>query len=447
MKRRVAMTSLNVDEGKRYFLSKKGVSPGVEFVDRAGNSVKILHRVLSFDGGGIRGLYQAKLLERLAEHGVDVVSTADILAGTSTGAIVAAALAIGMSPSQIAKLYDTLGPAVFPKSNWWSRKTKLLGRASYSSEVLRRALEESPLGSYQLNGCQKRLIIAAMSLTTHRLDTFDSASDDAHTLKLVDVLLASTAAPTYFEPAKVGDVYYVDGGLCCNNPAFRAVALLAAQHVPLDRIYVLSISTAGTPVARDGAASVGLRQYGWARPAIDLAMSGSSSVAARDCRLVGHHYRVEEDLEHVIELDDYAAAKRLLPGLAQARAVDALTREGIAKWLAGPARTGDDFAGRWTGTYSWTQPDGTVSETPEKLNVIQSGDLVYGEVESEWPYKFWGRVYVNVLIGEWTGSELRGSFFLTRNRESNTVAGDWVGTGDTKPYKGTWVWSEREDNR
>ena len=66
-------------------------------------------------------------------------------------------------------------------------------------------------------------------------------------MSLVDAVLASTAAPTFFEPAKVGDVYYVDGGLCCNNPAFRAVGLLADKGIPLDRIYVLSLSTAGNP--------------------------------------------------------------------------------------------------------------------------------------------------------------------------------------------------------
>jgi hypothetical protein len=72
--------------------------------------------------------------------------------------------------------------------------------------------------------------------------------------------------------------------------------------------------------------------------------------------------------------------------------------------------------------------------------------LVYGEVESEWPYKFWGKVYVNVLIGEWAGRELRGSFFLTRNRETDVVSGDWAGTGDRKPYKGEWTWSQREND-
>ena len=188
-----------------------------------------------------------------------------------------------------------------------------------------------------------------MSLTTYKLHIFDSKSADADRTKLVDVVLASTAAPTYFEPAKVGDVYYVDGGLCCNNPAFRAVALLADEGIPLDRIYVLSFSTAGTPVARDGSESIGLKQYGWARPAIDLAMSGSSSVAASDCGLVGYHCRIEEDLEKTIELDDYEAAKKVLPGLAQERADDKHVRDGIRKWLCGPARTGDNFAGRWKG--------------------------------------------------------------------------------------------------
>src|ERR1700683_1416318 len=79
---------------------------------------QILYRVLSFDGGGIRGLYHAKLLESLEKKGFDVVQRADILAGTSTGAIVAAALAIGKSPEDISKLFIDVCQKGFPGRRW-----------------------------------------------------------------------------------------------------------------------------------------------------------------------------------------------------------------------------------------------------------------------------------------------------------------------------------------
>jgi patatin-like phospholipase/acyl hydrolase len=81
---------------------------------------QILYRVLSFDGGGIRGLYQAKLLESLKASGLDVVQRADIVAGTSTGAIVAAALAIGKSPEEIFQLYTDVGRLRCSEPSWKS---------------------------------------------------------------------------------------------------------------------------------------------------------------------------------------------------------------------------------------------------------------------------------------------------------------------------------------
>ena len=71
---------------------------------------QILHRVLSFDGGGIRGLYQAKLLECLAAQGLNVAQAADIVTGTSTGAIVAGALAIGIEADRITSFMPMSAP-------------------------------------------------------------------------------------------------------------------------------------------------------------------------------------------------------------------------------------------------------------------------------------------------------------------------------------------------
>ena len=408
---------------------------------------QILHRVLSFDGGGIRGLYQAHLLERLLAYGLDVASRADVLAGTSTGAIVAGALAVGMKPHEIAGLYTTLGSKVFPPLSLAYRKTKLLRKGSdYSSAVLRAALEESPLGTCRLGDCQKRLIVAAVSLSQYKLHVFDSEDRNANTIPLVDVVLASTAAPTYFLPAKVGNVYYVDGGLCCNNPAFQAVGKLCGANqsddrdIDLAQIYVLSISTGGLPVTRDGATYAGLRQYEWARATIDLALSGSSDIAIRDCALVGYHYRIEEHLGTQIALDDNKSAQDLLPAIAQEKADDQEVRSRVRRWIDGPPQTGQSFAGKWKGSYSW-QSGNHSGTTQETIEVEQCGDLVYGEASGQWPYVLWGRVRGNVLIGEWKGAHLRGSFLMVKSLVNGQADGHWAGTSDdNKPFFGPWSW-------
>ena len=408
---------------------------------------QILHRILSFDGGGIRGLYQAHLLDRLLAYGLDVASTADVLAGTSTGAIVAGALAAGMTPHEIADLYTSLGKKVFPSLSLAYRKTKLVWKGSdYSSDVLRKALEDSPLGQRTLRDCQKRLIVAAVSLSQYKVHVFDSRDRNANAIPLVDVVMASTAAPTYFLPAKVGNVYYVDGGLCCNNPAFQAVGKLCNanqgedREIDLAQIYVLSISTGGLPITHDGAMYADLRQYEWARATIDLAMTGSSDIAIRDCALVGYHYRIEEHLGTHIALDDNKSAQDLLPAIAQEKADNEEVRRRVRQWIDGPPRTGQSFAGKWKGSYSWQSRDhsGTTQET---IDVEQCGDLVYGEASGEWPYVLWGRVRGNVLIGEWKGENLRGSFLLVKSLVNGQVDGHWAGTSDdNRPFFGPWSW-------
>jgi hypothetical protein len=408
---------------------------------------QILHRVLSFDGGGIRGLYHAKLLESLKEYGLDVAQRADVVAGTSTGAIVAAALAVGKEPKAISDLYTAIGEKVFPPRSWTGRTFRSLtgwaGRQpSYSSSVLREALEEQLGKDTRLGDCAKRIMIPAISLNQYRLKVFDSANDSDKKRRLVDVVLASAGAPTYFLPAKVGDSYYVDGGLCCNNPGFRGAAALFREEVDLSRIYLLSISTGALPVTKAGSEFMTLRQVSWIRPIIDLAMSGSSDLAVQDGALVGYHCRVTENFESQIGLDDYRKAVAILPPLAEGKASE--VQASVRRWFDGPDRTGMDFSGTWETTFTWGEPVETGADT---LRIEQCGDHMVGETVDpcRWPYTLSGTVSGEVCIGAWKGPNLQGSFLLIMSKENGTVSGKWVFTGDVKPYFGEWSWKRKNE--
>jgi Patatin-like phospholipase len=410
---------------------------------------KILHRVLSFDGGGIRGLYHAKLLECLKEYGLDVAQRTDIFAGTSTGAIIAAALAIGKKPKAISDLYTAIGEKVFPPR--WRITRAVMGLAgwvgrspSYSSSVLREALEQQLGKETKLGDCAKRIMIPAISLNQYKLKVFDSANESDKKWRLVDVVLASAGAPTYFLPAKVGDSYYVDGGLCCNNPGFRAAAPLFRDGVDLSRIYLLSISTGALPVTKAGSEFMTLRQFSWIRPIIDLAMSGSSDLAVQDGELVGYHCRITESFESEVGLDDYQKAVAILPPLAEGKANEVEVRASVKHWFDGPLRTGLDFSGTWDSTYTWGEPPKSDTHT---LRIEQCGDHIVGETVDpcRWPYTLSGTVSGEVCIGTWKGLILQGSFLLIMSKESPTVSGKWVGTGDVKPYFGDWSWTRKNE--
>jgi uncharacterized protein len=408
--------------------------------------MKILHRVLSFDGGGIRGLYHAKLLEHLKVAGLDVAKRADIVTGTSTGAIVAAAIAVGKEPEEISALYTDVGQKVFPPRGIMGGALDYMSyyvtRESYSPGILRETLEAQFKKSTKLGDCKTRLLIPAISLNQYKLKVFDSANDGDKNYGLVDVVLASAAAPTYFPPARVGDNWYVDGGLCCNNPAFRAVARLVREQVELSRIYVLSISTGAMPVTKTGDEFKDLRKISWARPIIDLAMSGSSDLAVQDGALVGYHLRITENFDRQVELDNYQNAFDVLRPLAQAKAEE--VHNDVKRWFDGPRTTGADFFGTWESTYNWGEPAQSDTHT---LEVEQCGDHIVGETTgtTRWPYTLSGTVEGEVCIGTWKGkgSSLQGNFLLIKSKEHGTVGGRWVGTSDADPYFGVWAWKRK----
>jgi uncharacterized protein len=401
---------------------------------------QILHRVLSFDGGGIRGLYQAKLLEGLKARGLDVAKRADVIAGTSTGAIIAAAVAIGKEPKDISKLYTDVGQKVFPPRWWISRATSWARKATYSSAVLKAELEEQLGKNTKLGDCPTRLLMPATSLNRYKLKCFDSADEGDKKYLLVDVVLASAAAPTYFPPVMVGDGYYVDGGLCCNNPGFRAVAKLFGEKVELSKIYLLSISTGAVPITKAGGAFTKLRTFQWIRPVIDITMSGSSALAVQDSEMVGYHYRIAESFDSEIGLDDYRRAMEMLPGLAADKADE--VRPNVSRWFEGPVPTGQDFSGTWESTYNWEGESAT-----DTLRVEQCGDHVMGETVGtpQWHYSLFGTVDGNACIGAWKGRNLQGNFLLIKSKETGTVDGRWVGTGDSKPYFGKWSWKRKQE--
>jgi len=243
-------------------------------------------RILALDGGGIRGILTIGYLERIEEllrkrHGDSpdfrLSHYFDLIAGTSTGAIIAACLAKGMLVSEVRTLYEDLGSAVFRRSIFREGPLRLL-RARYSAKWLKQFLKESfqnnTLGSLSL---QTGLLVVAKRLDTGSTwpmsnnpqnryftarpgDTFFSNED----YPLRTVVRASTAAPSFFAPeyieiSKEGENphgEFVDGGVSPhNNPSLLALQLVTMKGFgadwPLDPDKLLLVS-AGTGSAKPG---------------------------------------------------------------------------------------------------------------------------------------------------------------------------------------------------
>jgi patatin-like phospholipase/acyl hydrolase len=276
------------------------------------------YRILSLDGGGIRGVLTATLLERLEGAHPGFLGQVDLFAGTSTGGVLALGLAAGLSPSEARRLYEEKGSFVFEDS-FWDNVLDLgltLG-AQYSNVNLKQALNEQ-FGDQTLGDLPKKVLISSFDLDNRAMDSgtlrtwkpkffhnYPGPGSDGDEM-VVDVALRTSAAPVYF-PVYQG---YVDGGVVANNPSMCALAQALDQDTggqAVADIVLLSLSTGRNPRFID----VQGADWGWAQWVVDLRLinvmlDGNVGLAHYQCsRVLGERYhRLDPLLPGAVELDD-----------------------------------------------------------------------------------------------------------------------------------------------
>lgn len=182
-----------------------------------------MKKILSIDGGGIKGIFAAGFLAEMEEKcSVKICDYFDLLAGTSTGGIIAAALSVGVPAGDILNMYMENAGVIFPKKT----RFKLLS-AKYSSKPLEEAVDRV-LKDLKIRDCRTRLLIPAYNLEQQSPRVFKTPhTDDLYfdkDLLLKDIIMATTAAPLYFGSRKMEGGTFIDGGVVANNPSFMAVA-------------------------------------------------------------------------------------------------------------------------------------------------------------------------------------------------------------------------------
>src|SRR5919198_1933113 len=176
-------------------------------------------KVLAIDGGGIRGLIPALVLAEIESRtGRRIADMVDLLAGTSTGGIIACGLAkpTPMPASEIARIYEEEGPEIFSRS-LLKRITSVEGFLDerYSSDGLVASLQQH-LGDTHMTEATVPLLLTAYD-TTGRAIRFLRSEGEGSDLTMAVAAQATSAAPTYFEPVPVGDETLVDGGVFAIN--------------------------------------------------------------------------------------------------------------------------------------------------------------------------------------------------------------------------------------
>jgi uncharacterized protein len=241
-----------------------------------------MRRILSIDGGGIKGVFPAAFLATLEDSlGGSVTEYFDLLVGTSTGGIIALGLGLGLSAREILRFYDEHGPSIFC-GNRFVRGLRQLGLSKYKSEDLRTALR-SVFGDRRLGDSTKRLVVPSCNLDTGEVHIWKTSHHerlerDYRTLA-VEVALSTAAAPTYFAMHRsAAGIPLVDGGMWANNPV--GIALVEAIGVlgwPKDALRVLSLGCTATPLSVGAGRNMALGWLYWRKELIDVLMAAQSS--------------------------------------------------------------------------------------------------------------------------------------------------------------------------
>ena len=238
-------------------------------------------RVLAIDGGGIRGLIPALVLAELERRaGRRTFELFDLIAGTSTGGILACALCApdALPATELVKLYEEEGPKIFDRSLFQRiQSADGLLDEKYDDAALDSALERF-LGEKRLAESRPDLIVPAYDTALPGPFFFktskarESAESD---FPLSVVARATSAAPTYFEPLAVGERSLVDGGVFAANPAMCGLAEVL-NTVPPSEVVLLSLGTGERTHRRpfDEIKDWGLAS--WARPILDVVFDGAS---------------------------------------------------------------------------------------------------------------------------------------------------------------------------
>jgi uncharacterized protein len=254
-------------------------------------------RVLAIDGGGIRGLIPALVLAELERRsGRRVFELFDLIAGTSTGGILACALCAPkpLPASEVAAIYEEEGPAIFDRSAWQRiRSAEGLLDEKYDAGALDRALERF-LGDKRLADTVPELIVPTYDMSEPGpffFKTRHARERPADDVPLTAVARATSAAPTYFEPLPVADRALVDGGVFAVNPAMCAFAEVLRFHPSAD-VVLLSLGTGQRTRSRRFADVDDWGLVEWARPILDVVFDGISDA-------------VDYQLRHVLGDDSY----------------------------------------------------------------------------------------------------------------------------------------------
>jgi len=277
------------------------------------------HVAIAIDGGGIRGIIVTRALTMLEDElGQPIHKIARLFAGTSTGSIISAGLATGMTASKVHELYLTMGESIFRKS--WRTFIFPLSRYRYPQEPLEAALRNQ-FGHMKMGDFWSE---ESLTITDIVITTFDALTNKTCFIKpwkleyqdwlVVKAIMASSAVPTYFP---VVDGRYLDGGVgSYANPCYQAAYELSfCLGWKPDETTLISLGTGRSPEAEHPENFARFWPWDWLDPVLDAFLSSASDQQVRTVETFFKKLdfrRFEVDLKTSLPMDDPSRIPELL---------------------------------------------------------------------------------------------------------------------------------------
>lgn len=271
-------------------------------------------RIIVFDGGGIRGALSTRILKRIYNKYPDILKYTNLFAGTSTGALIALALAYGKDGNYVDNLYnyETIKSIFYPAHlNFF--------RPKFSNKNLRKMILSVFPEELTLGDLKKYVFVPSFNVKGFSSDNWQSvffnnlSHGSTYSSKIVDVALASSAAPTYFPSYN----NFIDGGVIVNNPTaasmISVMKLLKPKH-PLSDFRILSIGTGSTlNQIKSNTSSWGAFQWMLSpmcnvkTPLVSILLNDTPLEDLYCKELLGcNYFRIDPILKYKIPLDDYS---------------------------------------------------------------------------------------------------------------------------------------------
>jgi hypothetical protein len=243
---------------KRYKNYKNNIIYEENYLVNSRSNINSNYNVLSIDGGGIRGVLPALWLSEIENRTHRPISHLfSMIAGTSTGGFIAAGLSAPdwslsgksscnysnfkpkFSAAELLKFYQQDQAKNIFANNWWKYFTSFFNTSSDFNNYFKDQFRET-----RLSQALTELVIPATSIlynSAHLFTRYDAHNESSKDITFFDALMATTAAPTFFQPYNG----YLDGGMHLNNPAMEAYNETIRYKVASEKVSVLSLGTGG----------------------------------------------------------------------------------------------------------------------------------------------------------------------------------------------------------